>query len=242
MLRALIGESGCSLGMSSSSIDGSYRSGLRGENGGDGTNDTRCVCQFDRHAIASSACKTDASNREASDLCTWAGSKRASVNMLLEATGELRGTYYEPFVGSACLFLALRPRRAILGDLNSDLIATYKEIVQDPVGVAAAVHRLPPPEANYYRLRAIPPATLTHLERAARFVYLNRYCFNGVYRINRQGIFNVPMGTHTGRIPSATEFEEVGKALIGARLVVRDFAKTIATVTAGDFVYLDPPF
>lgn len=152
------------------------------------------------------------------------------------------GRYIEPFAGSGCLFFALRPRRAVLGDINEELIETYRVIRDHPRLVAQAAHSLSQSKSTYYRLRAQVPSKLNPIERAARFAYLNRHCFNGVYRINRNGQFNVPMGTRTGTLPTVEEFYRCSVALRTAELRPGSYAECLKDVTDGDFVYLDPPY
>jgi DNA adenine methylase len=101
---------------------------------------------------------------------------------------------------------------------------------------------MPSTPSHYYRLRATRPNTLRPIARTARFVYLNRHCFNGVYRINRQGQFNVPIGRRTGAIPTADDFSTCARALRRADLRSGDFESCLCDVRKGDFVYLDPPY
>ncbi len=160
--------------------------------------------------------------------------------LLLEPRDARR--YVEPFAGSACLFFAIRPTSAILADVNSELIDAYEVIRRHPRLVARAVIALPPTEREYYRVRRHIPSELNDVDRAARFVYLNRYCFNGVYRINRKGEFNVPRGKRTGSVPSEAAIYRCSVALRSARLMCADFEDTVSRAGAGDFVYLDPPY
>lgn len=177
-----------------------------------------------------------------SPVLRWAGSKRRLLPALLSAVPSNFGCYYEPFVGSACLFFALSPSKAILGDVNSDLIDAYDVIRSQPARVARAVHEMPATARHYYRLRSVRPATLRPIARAARFVYLNRHCFNGVYRINRTGQFNVPRGQRTGALPAVDNFRRCAEVLGRAELRAEDFESSLRDVRAGDFVYLDPPY
>jgi DNA adenine methylase len=94
----------------------------------------------------------------------------------------------------------------------------------------------------YYTLRAVVPTTLTANHRAARFLYLNRHCFNGVYRTNRSGAFNVPRGKHMGAIPSLDEIVSFGRIIRSADFVTSDFEEIVEETVEGDFVYLDPPY
>src|SRR5690606_19393975 len=111
------------------------------------------------------------------------------------------GTYYEPFCGSACLFFDVLPQSAVLSDLNQDLMLTYREIQANPEEVYKNLASLEVSKENYYVVRALAPERLSSVSRAARFIYLNKLCFNAVYRTNKAGRFNVPMGSKTGRMP-----------------------------------------
>lgn len=175
-------------------------------------------------------------------LLRWAGSKRRLLPDLLRAVPPTFRRYVEPFAGSACLFFALQPRRALLGDINGDLLDTYATICKSPRAVARAAHGIPCTPRAYYRLRAQNPSDLVAVHRAARFVYLNRHCFNGVYRVNRAGAFNVPRGVRTGRLPPEEVFVQSALALRRAQLKVGDFRDVLGRVREGDFVYLDPPY
>jgi DNA adenine methylase len=108
----------------------------------------------------------------------WAGSKRKLLSILQANVAPSYRTYIEPFAGSACLFFALQPTRSILGDFNAHLIQAYKAIAQSPELVHEAASRFPIRPEEYYRLRALNPILLSPIDRAARFLYLNRYCFN----------------------------------------------------------------
>ena len=172
----------------------------------------------------------------------WAGSKRKLLPSLVGAMPKQFGRYIEPFAGSACLFFAVNPKSAILGDINAELLDTYVALREHPRLVARAVHAMPKTEAHYYRLRREEPRNLSPVNRAARFIYLNRHCFNGVYRTNQRGAFNVPRGRRTGAIPSEAKFVRCARAL--KRAVVRpgDFESCLRDLKPNDFVYLDPPY
>lgn len=181
-------------------------------------------------------------SNQLSPLLRWAGSKRKLLPHILPCIPKDTKRYIEPFAGSCCVYLALRPQRAILSDLNSALIDTYKTIRRTPDEVFEAVSTMPDTEEFYYKLRAAPTNEMGDVSRAARFVYLNRHCFNGVYRTNRNGLFNVPRGTKAGVIPPKEQFQAFAKALRKASLRAVDFEKTINHAADGDFVYLDPPY
>lgn len=157
-------------------------------------------------------------------------------------TPQSFGRYLEPFAGSACVFLALHPDKAVLGDINDELIRTYRTVRAAPRDVARALADFPRDHDLYRFLRAIPPATLDSRTRAARFLYLNRHSFNGVYRTNREGQFNVPMGTKTGSVPTESELVAFSRRLQRVELVAGDFEVILRLAGRQDFIYLDPPY
>ena len=171
----------------------------------------------------------------------WAGSKRKLLPDIVSRIPQY-SRYIEPFAGSACVFFAIRPKRAILGDCNSDLLKTYATVRKHPWRVYEAAVRWPRTESFYYRLRDHTEFIADPINEAARFLYLNRYCFNGVFRTNRTGRFNVPRGTGMGRFPSASLLYRCSVALRNADLLTSDFEACVAKARAGDFVYLDPPY
>ena len=146
-------------------------------------------------------------------------------------------------MGSACLFFALAPEKALLGDINSELVDTYATVRDHPLGVHNAIAKLPKGKESYYDIRSDDVSRWTATRRAARFIYLNRYCFNGLYRTNRQGAFNVPYsGARTGPLPTLADLRIVANVLKRARIRCTDFETVLKAVKCGDFVYLDPPF
>jgi DNA adenine methylase len=145
------------------------------------------------------------------------------------------------------VFFHLAPPHALLGDSNGPLVAVYRAVRESPDLVMAALDRHQPlaGEADYYyQLRAQDPAALDAVEAAARFIFLNKTCYNGLYRVNRQGRFNVPFGRY--RTPPQLYDRDAmlaaSAALRGARLETLDFAETMAVAGPGDLVYLDPPY
>ena len=151
--------------------------------------------------------------------------------------------YVEPFAGSARLFFRLEPEKALLGDINSDLISTYCEVRDNPAEVHRSLSGMENNSDKYYEVRRMDPESLKRAERASRFIYLNRFCFNGLYRTNLQGEFNVPYGgERSGRLHTLEELTAIGTLLKRATIVCADFEETIGEVESDDFVYLDPPF
>lgn len=175
-------------------------------------------------------------------LLRWAGSKRKMIPVLVSCSPKKFGRYFEPFAGSACLYFAISPDEATLGDINPELMETYHVLRDHPSDVYDRVSVMPVTSDYYYALRGQDPKSLGTIERAARFVYLNRFCFNGVYRTNLLGQFNVPRGASTGSIPGHEEFLRCSRSLKKCNLVVGDFTETVSEAQEGDFVYLDPPY
>ncbi|MBX7133232.1 MAG: Dam family site-specific DNA-(adenine-N6)-methyltransferase [Fimbriimonadaceae bacterium] len=175
-------------------------------------------------------------------LLRWPGSKRRVLSVLRRHLPHEMHRYFEPFAGSLCLFFALTPSAASLGDTNSDLIAMYKTLRSTPRELCAEVNRLGRDAQTYYRVREPLPKRASELKRATRFIYLNRMAFNGVYRTNRLGHFNVPMGSRTGSFPSEAAYLAASAALQQATLQCVDFETLLLPARAGDFAYLDPPY
>lgn len=172
----------------------------------------------------------------------WAGSKRRLLPFLLACLPPGSPRYIEPFAGSACLFFAARPRVAILGDFNAELMNAYAVLAAHPRRLWRAVSALPLSASDYYALRAVDTAQSSAFDRAVRFTFLNRYCFNGVYRTNRLGNFNVPYGSRTGVFPSEAQFYRCSVALRAAELMCQDFSSSLGRAQDGDVVYVDPPY
>lgn len=174
----------------------------------------------------------------------WAGSKRRLLSKLSAYWTSDAARYIEPFAGSAALFFALRPKRALLSDVNSELIEVFTLVRDDPRGVHRRLVQLPQGRESYYSLRAIRPQQLKPIDRAARFIFLNRFCFNGLYRTNMGGAFNVPYApTGTGSLPCLEQLQLASTLLKRAELLHGDFEAILSRkVTSRDFVYLDPPF
>lgn len=172
----------------------------------------------------------------------WAGSKRKLLNVLEQSVPKRFNTYYEPFAGSAVLFFRLSCKSAVLGDLNPEVALTYQAVREDSDVVAEILYGIPATAPAYYELRALNPEVLTDSQRAARLIFLMKSCFNGVYRTNKQGKFNVPLGSRFYKLPSRQELKEASLLLNRATMLCGDFEKTLSKCREGDFVYLDPPY
>lgn len=184
------------------------------------------------------------SNSSLRPLLRWAGSKKKLVPKLSSYWNPAASKYIEPFFGSGALYFSLCPARAVLGDLNSELVDMYRTLRDRPDDVYDVLCEIEPCKEHYLTLRALIPKDLIDVQRCARFLYLNRYCFNGLFRTNRAGHFNVPYsGRRTGQMPSRVEFLAVAQQLHAAELLCGDFDDVVrASAEPGDFVYLDPPY
>jgi DNA adenine methylase len=172
----------------------------------------------------------------------WAGSKKQLLPVLSEYW-DGKGTYFEPFAGSSCLFFYLEPTKAVLGDINSELVSTLKAVRNQNAKLLRLLAEMPRGKREYQRIRRVDPSGLHQAEIGARLIFLNHNCFNGLYRTNMSGQFNVPFGRHKKRRTLDTALlKQAGKALRKATLIEGDFEETIKHAQKGDFVYLDPPY
>lgn len=181
--------------------------------------------------------------KEVRSIFRWAGSKRKILPALATYWNPEFNRYVEPFAGSSALFFKLQPHVAVLGDVNGALIEAYEVIRERPDDVFRAVSKLPRSANTYYKIRGQNINRLKAFGRAVRFVYLNRYCFNGIYRTNLDGKFNVPYANvKPGVIPPVEDFRHCAALLQRAILKCGDFGAVLSAVKAGDFVYMDPPY
>jgi len=177
-------------------------------------------------------------------LFKWAGGKRFLVPELSKHVPDSYNRYFEPFFGSGALFFALKPTAAVLSDKNIELMEAYAQIRDNPDGVIRHLKRMKNQESEYYRVRASRPTSESG--KAARFLYLANFAFNGIYRVNLKGEFNVPYGHNRSHPPrqvfSAERLYAISEALQGQKVVHGDFTKALQQAGEGDFVYLDPPY
>lgn len=180
----------------------------------------------------------------------WAGGKSRLTSLILAKLPDTIGTYYEPFLGSAAVFFQLasegRFRRAVLGDKNPDLIDVYQALQTDVDELIRVLERkryTTIGEEAYYQVRSQDPRKLNLYERAARTIYLNKTGYNGLYRVNRAGDFNVPFGRYKNpTIFDPRRLAASARALEKVKLVVGDFEELVQGATKGDAVYFDPPY
>lgn len=172
----------------------------------------------------------------------WAGGKRWLTASYAHLIPTKFDRYVEPFLGSGAVFFHLRPSSALLSDSNSELINTYEQIRLNWQKISQALrrHQHNHCETYYYEERA--RARKAGHERAATFIYLNRVCWNGLYRVNLRGQFNVPIGTKTSVVLESDDFEKISAILRRAKLVASDFETVLDRTSEKDFVFIDPPY
>lgn len=184
-----------------------------------------------------------AAARPLSPFLRWAGGKRWLVPEILRLLGETPvNRYHEPFLGGGSVFFALSPGGEVrLSDLNTDLITVYRRVRDNPTGIAEILARYENTSDCYYKARASTPTTDDEL--AGRFIYLNHTSYNGIYRVNLKGEYNVPYGNRLNiNMPDQASLEEVSKRLQGVDLHGRSFEISLGDVAEGDLVFLDPPY
>jgi len=172
----------------------------------------------------------------------WAGGKQGIARVLVGMFPKVHGRYFEPFLGGGSVLFAARPEQATCGDANDWLLSCYSAIRDDWRKVAEILDGLPNTREDFLRIRSIRPDSLDLFTRAAHFIYLNKTCFRGLFRVNRKNQFNVPYGDYDRRYYDPSEFAAAAEALKGVEIRAGDFELTIAEAREGDFVYLDPPY
>lgn len=170
----------------------------------------------------------------------WAGGKRWLTGTLPVPVSFDR--YVEPFLGGGAVFFALSPEKALLSDVNEELIELYRVVRDCPDKLRKLMqnHHRRHSKEYYYQVRSSTPKSREN--RAARTLYLNRTCWNGLYRVNLKGQFNVPIGTKSLVIAADENFSEVARMLGSADLICCDFEETLDRCGKGDFVFVDPPY
>lgn len=181
----------------------------------------------------------------------WAGGKRQLLPQIKERMPKKYHCYYEPFVGGGAVIFGLQPKRAVINDINKALINTYQSICREPEEFLKAVNQLDEEiwedgKAYYYSLREHYNDKLMRaeydVELAALFVYINKHCFNGLYRVNGKGLFNVPYNNRRGPSVVGEVIMETSKYLRGIAIMDGDFEVVCQSASDGDFVFLDSPY
>lgn len=172
----------------------------------------------------------------------WVGGKSRTAPLLASLAPAGFTRYVEPFLGSGAVFYALCPPKALLGDLNEELLLCFRHVRDEPEQVMALLDGMVNTAEEYSRIRAQDPRSLSDLERAARVIYLNKTGFRGIWRVNRRGQFNVPYGAYDRPLFNPATVRAASRALQAAELVHGDFEELLARTRPGDWVYLDPPY
>lgn len=180
----------------------------------------------------------------------WVGGKRQLLKQFRdlglyppEDFDPITNTYFEPFVGGGAVFFDLLPETAYLSDLNNELVVTYNVIKNDVENLIKSLKKHKLDKEYFLKMRAQNPEKLSDLNTASRFIYLNRTCFNGMYRVNSKGGFNVPFGKYTNPlICDENNLRKASKALKNVEIKKQDYKEVLKKAKKGDFVYFDPPY
>ncbi len=180
----------------------------------------------------------------------WAGGKRQLLDRIKPLMPEKYNRYYEPFIGGGALLLNVHPENAVINDTNTQLLNVYRQLKQNPEAVIAVVNALdkePCDKEKYLVLRARYnekiQAQESDIECAALFIWINKHCFNGLYRVNSKGLFNVPYNNRIeGVSVNADNLRNIGAYLQQVEIREGDFEKACGDVRKGDFIYFDSPY
>lgn len=171
----------------------------------------------------------------------WPGGKRALLPVLTSFFPESYNRYFEPFLGGGAVFFSLAPHMSFLSDTCNDVIVTYEAVRDNLDLVISELDSFRISEAEYYSIRRWKPSN--KYQQAARIIYLTSLSFNGLYRVNHLGEFNVPYGHRDNRqYYNRDHLEKARLLLLNARLTICDFEQSLSKARVGDLVYLDPPY
>ncbi len=179
----------------------------------------------------------------------WAGGKRQLLPEIRKHLPKRYNLYFEPFIGAGAVLLDIQPREALINDVNEELINCYQVIKSNPEELIVSARQHQNTEAYFYRLRSLDReaafSQLSNVERASRIIFLNKTCYNGLFRVNSQGQFNVPFGKYTKPlIVDEVVIRAVSRYLNEANVALSsdDFQEAVSGAGRGDFVYFDPPY
>ena len=182
---------------------------------------------------------------EATPFVKWAGGKRKLIPSLVShfPTMQQVNRYFEPFLGGGAVFFHLQHPCSFLSDSNEELVELYhtvRDVVESLIDALKKHHN---EEKYFYEVRSQNPASLSPVERAARFIFLNKTCYNGLYRVNSKGRFNVPFGKYKNPlICDAERLRAASLALQSAEIIAADFEEALSGAEPRDFIYFDPPY
>lgn len=180
----------------------------------------------------------------------WAGGKTQLLPELLKHVPTDFETYYEPFLGGGALLFELQPKRAVIADINWELVNVYEELKSNPTKVTGYIDSFPIKKEFFYKLRELDRVrgwdhNFDWAWRAARMMYLNKTCYNGLWRVNKKGENNTPWGYYSN--PTIYELDNIHAVssylnTSDVDISSADFQNTLSNPTTNDFVYLDPPY
>lgn len=189
-------------------------------------------------------------SEKAKPFVKWVGGKRQLLTQFRrmnlyppEKFDPIKNTYFEPFVGGGAVFFDLLPQNAVLSDMNKELVSTYNVIKNDVDALIKSLKKHKHDKEYFLKIRAKNPEKLSDLEVASRFIFLNRTAFNGMYRVNSSGGFNVPFGKYENpMICDDVNLRRVSKALEKVTIKHQDYKEVLKKAKKGDFIYFDPPY
>lgn len=184
------------------------------------------------------------SSQNCRPLLKWAGGKTQLLDKIVPKIPTKYGRYIEPFIGGGALFFAARPETAVIADSNPELVNLYRSVADDVDGVIQLLAECRNTEEAFYALRSLDYTSLSPVEAAARTIFLNRTCFNGLYRVNKKGQFNVPFGHYKNpRVLDEDALRAASSLLRNTTIVCGDYKVVLREhAKPGDFVFLDPPY
>lgn len=214
-----------------------------------------CVCKYNRYVedcpFVLQGRGIKMSNLNVAPFVKWAGGKRQLLSKIKERMPEKYNNYYEPFVGGGAVTFELLPENALINDINKALINTYRQICNAPKAFLKAINKLDVEmwedgKKYYYSLREYYNDKMMKaeydVELAALFVFINKHCFNGLYRVNGKGLFNVPYNNSRRASSDEKVIVDVSKYLQKVTIMDGDFEEACVNATKGDFVFLDSPY
>ena len=209
-----------------------------------------CVT-LSNHAASEETKEYSMNNTPIAPFIKWAGGKRQLLGQICAKLPDKYNTYYEPFVGGGAVVFALCPERAVINDINGSLVNLYRQIKLSPEAIIDAVEQLDGEAETdrkvfYYAKRAAYNEKMMKgeydVELAALFLYINKHCFNGLYRVNEKGLFNVPFNNSKAKSCSPENIREVSEYLQNVTILQGDFEESCRDAEQGDFVFFDSPY
>lgn len=173
----------------------------------------------------------------------WAGGKTQLLTELHKYVPKNFNKYIEPFIGGGAMFFSLNPHESIIADSNEELVITYSQVKEAVESVIEHLETFEHSEDFFYNIRSLDPNELEHSYRAARLIYLNKTCFNGLYRVNKKGQFNVPYGKGKGSFLNGEVLRNASEFLAETTIIKGDYLDILTEfATEDDFIFLDPPY